>query len=114
VARRAAAFVALSPSDIQDDRGSADLRVPTLPKLLLAGAGDEQPLAAARRLFARCAGWTVLSTLPSEPGAQGTRLLIGPWGGQAREQIAAFLRDYQTVAPRRVSGSAHAGGVVCG
>jgi pimeloyl-ACP methyl ester carboxylesterase len=94
VAGGTAALVALSPPDAEVEQTMADLGVAKLPKLLLVGAGQDEALVAARRIFGRCAGWTVLSTLPTRE--QGTRLLVGSWGGQAREQIAAFLRDYRS------------------
>ena len=89
------ALVALSPPDFHNDGGLANVRAATLPKLLLVGAGDEGRLEAVRSLFRCCSGWTVLSTLPTRE--QGTNLLVGTWGRQAREQIAAFLHDYQAV-----------------
>lgn len=95
----AEALVALSPPDARDDRQAADIRAARLPKLMLVGAGEGEALAAAQRALGRSAGWTVLSTLPRRE--QGTRLLSGSWGGQARDRITAFLRDY------RVPGSGH-------
>lgn len=87
------ALVALSPPDIPDDPDLVDGRAAALPKLLLVGAGRERDLLAAQRFSRRCIGWTVLSTLPTSK--QGTDLLAGPWGRQAAEQIAFFLRDYR-------------------
>ena len=60
--------------------------------LVAAGASADAALAIARLLFARCAGWSLLSSLPTTE--QGTALLAGAWGGQAQEQNAGFLRDY--------------------
>ena len=108
VASDATALVALSPPDAEDDQTAADLRVSKLPKLLLVGAGQERALAAARRVFQRSAGWTVLSTLPTRE--QGTGLIVGPWGRQAREQILAFLRDYRSYGNRPPLGRPDAGG----
>ena len=87
------ALVALSPPDFHNGGQLANLRGATLPKLLLVGTGEEDRLEAVRSLFRCCSGWTVLSTLPTRE--QGTSLLVGPWGRQAREQIAAFLHDYR-------------------
>ena len=108
VAGGVAALVVLSPPDAEDAQTAADLRVGKLPKLLLVGAGQGSALAAARQLYSRCAGWTVLSTLPTSE--QGTRLLVGPWGGQAREQIAAFLRDCRSFGNRPAPRGPDAGG----
>jgi hypothetical protein len=87
------ALVALSPPDIPGDRDAVDGAAVALPKLVLVGAHRERDLLAAQRFSRRCRGWTVLSTLPT--CKQGTDLLAGPWGRQASEQIATFLRDYQ-------------------
>jgi pimeloyl-ACP methyl ester carboxylesterase len=88
-----AALVALSPSGADAATDTDGSRSGSLPRLILVGAGDAESFAAARRLFGRAAGWAVLSTLPT--AEQGTRLLAGDWGRQAREQIVAFLRDYR-------------------
>ena len=101
----AKAVVGLSPPDAPDDRQASDARAAGLPKLLLVGARDQGSLAAAQRALRRCAGWTVLSTVPTRH--QGTRLLSGSWGGQVREQIAAFLRDHQILGDGPNSPTSH-------
>jgi pimeloyl-ACP methyl ester carboxylesterase len=93
------AWIALSPI-ASDAELAANPSVP-VPKLILVGAGDPAAVEAAEQLYRWSTGWTVSSTFG---GAEnGTRLLHGEWGAQAREQMLKFLNDY------RVRGEPSAG-----
>lgn len=71
-------------------------RLPVMPTLILAGAGNAER-EAAQAFYHYASGWTVLSTFGGDPG--DVSLLDGAWRTHVREQIRAFLADYRIPLP---------------
>jgi len=85
-----AGIVCLSPA--APGSGSNPVaRSPKVPKLFLAWSGDGNEITRTRALATEAGGWTIVSGFAG-PGP-GAALLDGPWGDQARDQIAAFLQE---------------------
>lgn len=84
-------LIAISPT--VPDPAAGDRPPSAEPKLVLVGGREPSAQTSADRFFRRCRGWVVLSSFGTTDN--GTALLHGDWGRQAREQIHAFLADYR-------------------
>src|SRR5215472_10530022 len=68
-----------------------------LPKLIIVGSMDPEAVRDAQALFRTAIGPCEMTRLPVS--AQGTALLTGDWGQQAREKVLAHLVRWQRRLP---------------
>jgi hypothetical protein len=84
------------------EQGEAVPRGAGVAKLLISGVADPGYKSALDRIRAASIGWALAVNLPTDQ--QGVALFDGPWAGQARDHIIAFLRER-----RHLNGGERAG-----